>query len=97
MLDSTYMVASDPNTMRDTGATRNAEYFVKGDPGISIFYLSDKHANKHQDYVKLKTSLNTTTGFMKKRNLDKRNNNNVQKIINYDNRAIYSYGGKTSI
>jgi hypothetical protein len=47
MLDSTYMVASDPNTMRDTGATRNAEYFVKGDPGISIFYLSDKHANKH--------------------------------------------------
>jgi hypothetical protein len=29
MLDSTYTVASNPNTMRDTGPTRNAEYIVR--------------------------------------------------------------------
>jgi hypothetical protein len=29
MLDSTYTVPSNPNTMRDTGPTRNAEYIVK--------------------------------------------------------------------
>jgi len=26
MIDSTYINASDPNTMRDLGQTRNAEY-----------------------------------------------------------------------
>ncbi len=29
MLDSTYTVPSNPNTMRDTGPTRNAEYRVR--------------------------------------------------------------------
>jgi hypothetical protein len=29
MLDSTYTVPSNPNTMRDTGPTRNAEYVVR--------------------------------------------------------------------
>lgn len=29
MLDSTYTVASNPNTMRDTGMFRNAEYRVR--------------------------------------------------------------------
>jgi hypothetical protein len=33
MIDSTYMVASDPNSMRDTGPVRNAEYRVQGEPG----------------------------------------------------------------
>ena len=28
MLDSTYTVPSNPNSMRDTGPTRNAEYYV---------------------------------------------------------------------
>ena len=31
IIDSTYTVASDPNTMRDTGATRNALYFIRDD------------------------------------------------------------------
>ena len=31
LIDSTYTVASDPNTMRDTGATRNALYFIRDD------------------------------------------------------------------
>jgi hypothetical protein len=29
MVDSTYTVASNPNTMRDTGALRNSEYVTK--------------------------------------------------------------------
>lgn len=29
MLDSTYTVPSNPNTMRDTDPTRNAEYIVR--------------------------------------------------------------------
>ena len=29
MVDSTYLVASDPNSMRDTGPLRNAVYSVK--------------------------------------------------------------------
>ena len=28
MIDSTYTVASDPNSMRDTGPTRNARYVL---------------------------------------------------------------------
>ncbi len=31
MLDSSYTVASNPNTMRDTGVFRNAEYRVRDD------------------------------------------------------------------
>lgn len=31
MLDSTYTVPSNPNTMRDTGPTRNAEYIIRDD------------------------------------------------------------------
>ena len=31
LIDSTYTVASDPNTMRDTGATRNALYYIRDD------------------------------------------------------------------
>lgn len=31
LIDSTYTVASDPNTMRDTGATRNAVYYIRDD------------------------------------------------------------------
>ena len=29
MLDSTYTVPSNPNTMRDTGMMRNAEYVIR--------------------------------------------------------------------
>ena len=29
MIDSTYTVASDPNSMRDTGPVRNARYYIK--------------------------------------------------------------------
>jgi hypothetical protein len=29
MVDSTYTVAADPNTMRDNGPLRNAQYYVK--------------------------------------------------------------------
>lgn len=28
MIDSSYTVASNPNTMRDNGPLRNAEYFI---------------------------------------------------------------------
>ena len=31
MLDSTYTIPSNPNTMRDTGPTRNAEYIIRDD------------------------------------------------------------------
>jgi len=36
MIDSTYVVASDPNTMRDTGPTRNAEYRLVAEEGIEV-------------------------------------------------------------
>ena len=29
MIDSTYTVPSNPNTMRDTGPSRNAEYYIR--------------------------------------------------------------------
>ena len=33
--DSTYLVASDPNTMRDQGQTRNALYNIKLDGDLN--------------------------------------------------------------
>ena len=32
MIDSSYVVASDPNTMRDLGPWRNSEYYAPADP-----------------------------------------------------------------
>ena len=40
MVDSTYTVASDPNTMRDSGPTRNSIYFAKDKAAESEFRKS---------------------------------------------------------
>jgi hypothetical protein len=37
MLDSTYTVASNPNTMRDTGPLRNAQYKVVDPADLEYF------------------------------------------------------------
>lgn len=36
MIDSTYLVASNPNTMRDLGPCRNAEYYFSPSSGLDV-------------------------------------------------------------
>lgn len=55
MIDSTYTVASDPNTMRDTGFLRNAEYKVV-DPA-DYEYLRRTTGNFHKTDKTIKEQL----------------------------------------
>lgn len=64
IIDSTYTVASDPNTMRDTGATRNALYFFRDD----IDSLMDKQSTVSAANFNMRKSLKSTAKLNKVNN-----------------------------
>jgi len=89
MIDSSYLVASDPNSMRNQGPCRNAEYYfqpstqegsVKGFSTTGFSYSSSVNPQKARRL------------FIKNKG-----NKRVQNIIDHKNRGVYSYGGKTKI
>lgn len=52
MLDSTYTNASDPNSMRDTGGTRNCEYVAQvGEPLTKMANLPSQHRETYDRYL----------------------------------------------
>lgn len=89
MLDSTYLVASNPNSMRDQGPCRNAEYYFRPSTsdgredgfsasGFATFsYQNPQHSRRQ--FVKSK------------------GNKQVQDVLDHKNRGVYSYGGNTKI
>ena len=89
MLDSTYLVASDPNSMRDQGPCRNAEYH---------FRPSTAGGNS----AGFSTTGFTTMGYQNPQNARKqfiksKGNKQVQDIIDHKNKSVYGFGGKTRI
>jgi hypothetical protein len=89
MLDSTYLVASNPNTMRDMGPCRNAEYHFS--PSAAVDNLSG-YSNTIMTDGSIYDPQKTRQQFIKSKG-----NKEVQNIIDYKNRGVYSYGGKTLI
>jgi hypothetical protein len=89
MLDSTYMVASNPNTMRDNGPCRNAEYYVQYEPDGS----------EVQSYQRTIESQHDWTDPQKNRSqfIKGQGNKKIQNLIDHPNRDVYSYGGKTKM
>ena len=65
MIDSTYMNAGDPNSMRDNGATRNCAYIAEiGDPFSKTFsHLKSAYKPDYSGYLipkGIKTQTNNT-------------------------------------
>jgi len=89
MLDSTYLVASDPNTMRDQGPCRNAEYLFKPSTEAvnSAGFSSTGFTN-----IGSQNPQNARRQFIKGKG-----NKRVQNIIDHKNKGVYSFGGQTRI
>ena len=89
MIDSSYVVASNPNTMRDLGPCRNAEYYFKieGDDDDLSGYK-----NTMQSFQSIQNPQDQRKQFIKGKG-----NKSIQNIIDYKNRDVYRFGGKTRI
>jgi hypothetical protein len=62
MLDSTYMNAADPNSMRDNGATRNCAYVAEiGEPFSKTFYSSKSAVKPDYSGYLIPKGINTQT------------------------------------
>lgn len=88
MVDSTYRVASDPNTMRDLGPCRNAEYRyrVDGDDDLSGYHNTMQSIQS-----------NHTPQQLRRQYIRSKGNKSIQNIIDYKNKDVYRFGGKTQI
>jgi hypothetical protein len=88
MIDSTYMVASNPNTMRDLGPCRNAEYYytVDGDDDLSGYQ------NTMQSF-----GSNQTPQQLRQQYIKSKGNKSIQNIIDYKNKDVYRFGGHTQM
>lgn len=89
MLDSTYLVASDPNSMRDMGPCRNSEYNIG--PAMAMGSMTG-FTNTMQSENSVYSPQKTRDQFIKSKG-----NRGIQSMIDYKNKAVYSYGGKTKI
>lgn len=89
MLDSTYLVASNPNTMRDQGPCRNAEYYFA--PSSDLDDLSG-----YRNTMQSNSSWHTPDQ-MRKQYIKTKGNKDIQEIIDYKNKGVYSYGGRSNI
>lgn len=89
MLDSSYLVASNPNSMRDQGPCRNAEYDFT--PSIDADGLSGL-GNTAYSYTSWQSPQQARKQYIKGRG-----NKSVQGVLDYKNKGVYSYGGKTKI
>lgn len=89
MIDSTYLVASDPNSMRDQGPCRNAEYYFT--PSVGADDMSG-HSQTYKSYRSNQTPQQVRNQYIKGKG-----NKSIQGIIDYKNRGVYSYGGKSKI
>ncbi len=89
MVDSTYLVASNPNTMRDQGPCRNAEYHFR--PSTSDGRDAGLSTNGFATFS-YQNPQNARKQFVKQKG-----NKEVQNVIDHRNRGVYSYGGKTKI
>ena len=84
MLDSTYLVASDPNSMRDNGPCRNAEY---------VFNPGDGHARP----VTGDRLMRTWSTIRDSKPQQRGNNNAVYSVVRNRNKGLYGFGGTTKI
>ena len=95
MLDSTYKVASDPNSMRDQGLCRNAVYNIEPvlEPqsnNMDTFYSGKQEfLSSSLDFHPDKERI----GWVKSQHGDRK----IQGVLNYKNHDLYSYGGKSHI
>jgi hypothetical protein len=91
---SSYLIASNPNSMRDMGMCRNAVYQV-GEPGAGDVELDSTYL-AGQEFLASSANFNPTGerwGYVKAHQGDRR----VQGVIEYPNQDIYAFGGKTKI
>jgi hypothetical protein len=79
LIDSTYTVASDPNTMRDTGATRNAIYYIKDDVDS---YLERNSTVSRSAVSRTSRSSKTSAQLKQATNRKSMSNLKVKQIIN---------------
>lgn len=89
MIDSTYLVASNPNTMRDNGPCRNAEYYVQLDPSQED---ADGYNNTLRSQFEWSDPQKNRMGYVKGKG-----NKKIQNLIDYPNKDVYSFGGKTKM
>ena len=64
MLDSTYTVPSNPNTMRDTGPTRNAEYIIRDEIESVLEKRSNASSANRSSYSKNAISAKKIKGII---------------------------------
>ena len=93
MVDSTYLQASNPSSMRDQGICRNTVYNMapEADQNASEQYMAGNKefmASSYQ-FAGEKERL----GYVKASKGDRR----VQGVIDYKNQDLYSFGGKRPI
>lgn len=89
MIDSSYLVASDPNTMRNLGPCRNAEYYFRPpteEGSMGTF------SNTGMSFISYQNPQKSREQFVKNKG-----NTKIQSIIDHKNRDVYSFGGKTRI
>ena len=86
MLNSSYLVPSDPNTMRDNGPCRNAEYnFHQSRAELSARPLSGD---------RLMRTWSTLRGGQPR---PEPFNNAISSVVKSPNKSLYRFGGKTKI
>lgn len=92
--NSSYLIASNPNSMRDQGLCRNAVYSVgEPEPGQtdadSMYLGQDEFLGSSANFDPNAERL----GYIKSSHGDRK----VQGVLEYRNRDLYSFGGRTRI